>query len=287
MIWLLFSLLNAFFESLKDVFGKKALQNINEYVVAWSRWIFAFPFVLIALYFSGIPEIGDEFWKALLIGSTLNIATAILYMKAIKHSDLSVTIPIVTFTPLFLLLTSPIIVNEIPSGLGIAGVALIVFGSYILNLKHKSKGLLAPIKAIYYEKGPRLMLAVAMIWSITANFDKIGIQNSSPIFWVAAVHIFLIITLFPIMIYKCKKPFQAIRTQLKPLTLLGLFSGLSIIFQMIAMGMTFVAYAISVKRTSAIMSVIWGAIFFKEKGIRERLVGAIIMVVGVVLITIS
>ena len=57
--------------------------------------------------------------------------------------------------------------------------------------------------------------------------------------------------------------------------------------QMIAINLTFVAYVISVKRTSALFSVILGKIILKEKGIKERLLGAAIMVSGVFLITIS
>ena len=56
---------------------------------------------------------------------------------------------------------------------------------------------------------------------------------------------------------------------------------------MTAISLTLVTYVIAIKRTSVIMSVLWGAIIFKEKGIKERLVGAVIMVLGVVLIVLS
>ena len=57
------------------------------------------------------------------------------------------------------------------------------------------------------------------------------------------------------------------------------------IFHMIAISMTLVAYLISVKRTSAIISVLFGTLLFKEKGFKERIWGAIIMVIGVLFIT--
>jgi drug/metabolite transporter (DMT)-like permease len=41
---------------------------------------------------------------------------------------------------------------------------------------------------------------------------------------------------------------------------------------------------ISIKRTSSIFSVLYGHFLFKEKNIRERLIGAIIMLVGAALI---
>ena len=47
-----------------------------------------------------------------------------------------------------------------------------------------------------------------------------------------------------------------------------------------------VPYMISVKRTSLLFGIIFGAIFFGETNIRERLVGGIVMIIGVVLISI-
>lgn len=287
MLWIVFSFFTALFESLKDVFSKNGLKNIDEYVVSWSLRFFALPFLLPLLFFIEIPSLGNKFWLALLISGSLNVVATILYMKAIKHSDLSITVPMVTFTPLFLLLTSPLIVGEFPTFVGLIGVLLIVFGSYTLNIKERHDGFLAPFRALLKEMGPKLMLLVAIIWSITSNFDKIGVQNSSPIFWAIAVNIFIILIMLPIMLYKSKRAIENIRTNYKLLFPIGLFSALTLIFQMTAISLTLVAYVISIKRTSAIMSVLFGHLIFKEKGIRERLAGAIIMVIGVLFITLS
>ena len=140
MLWILFAFLGAFSESLKDVFSKKALnsiKNIDEYVAAWSMRFFALPFLLSLLLFVEIPVIGDGFWSALLVSGGLNTITTILYMKALKLSDLSVTVPMVTFTPLFLLVTSPLIVGEFPGVFGVFGIILIVMGAYMLNIKKR------------------------------------------------------------------------------------------------------------------------------------------------------
>ena len=47
------------------------------------------------------------------------------------------------------------------------------------------------------------------------------------------------------------------------------------------------AYVIAIKRTSVCFGVIWGHLIFHEKGVKERLTGAIVMVLGVVLIILS
>jgi uncharacterized membrane protein len=265
--------------------GKKSLEKCNEYIVAYALRLFALPFLLPLLFFTKEIVLGSGFWIALLTGGTLNLITTVLYMKAIKASDLSVTVPMVTFTPLFLLLTSPIIVGEFPPLKGILGILLIVFGSYLLHLKEKPKGILAPFKAIITGKGPRLMLVVAFIWSVTSNIDKVGIRNSSVVLWAVAIHIFIIITMVPLVWLTSRYSIHQLVKQRNMLIPLGFIDALKYFFQLAALQFTLVAYVISIKRTSAILCVIFGALIFKEKGIKERLTGSVIMVAGVLLIT--
>lgn len=285
MAWIFFAFLTALFRSLTDVAGKFGLKNMNEYIVAWAMNFFALPLLVPLLFFIKIPEITEGFWLAILVSGTLNIATAILYIKAIKLADLSLVIPLSAFTPLFLLITSPIIVNEFPHFMGLIGIFLIVSGSYILNLKERKKGLFAPFKALIRNRGAQLMLLVAFIWSITSNFDKIGIKNSSPVFYGIAVTIFITVGITPIVFFKSRKNIKQIPNHLKTLIPIGIFQGLMMIFHMIAVSMTLVAYLISIKRTSAVISVFFGSIIFKEKSLKERILGAIIMIIGVLCIT--
>ena len=290
MVWFVYAFLTALFESAKDVFSKKSLKQMDEYVVSWSLMFFSLVLLLPMFIFIDIPKLTSQFWIALFIGGSLNVMAIILFMKAIKASDLSLTIPMITFTPLFLLLTSPIMIGEFPTSLGLAGVLLIVAGSYVMKTKHMRKGVkgfFAPFGALIKEKGPRLMLLVAFIWSITSNFDKMGVINSSPMFWVAATGLFMAIIMLPIMLFKSKNIVHKMRSGYKVLIPAGIFGVAASIFQMTAVSMTLVAYVISIKRTSTIMSVLFGHFLFKEKGLKERLIGVILMVLGVVMITLS
>ncbi|MFA5358034.1 MAG: EamA family transporter [archaeon] len=285
MPWPIFSFLSAFFQSLDDVFGKKSLKKIDEYIVAWGGVLFAIPFLIPVFILTGIPEIGGKYWIALAAGGSLNIIALILYMRAIKSSDLSITVPMVAFTPLFLLVTSPIMLGEFPSFFGILGVILIVFGAYILNINKAQQGFFAPFKALLKEKGPRLMLLVAFIWSITSNFDKVGSLNSSPFFWTLSIHLFIAVGMIPLLLITSRRKIKGVKENYKTLLPMGFAGAISSVFNMVAISLTFVAYAISIKRTSTIMTVFFGHTLFNEKGFKERLAGTIIMVLGVISIT--
>ncbi|MBI2134118.1 EamA family transporter [Candidatus Woesearchaeota archaeon] len=285
MLWLIFSFLTAAFESAKDILSKKELKATDEYTIAWSLRAFSLPILAAFLILTGMPEIGERFWAAILIGGGLNILTSILYIKALKASDISATVPMLAFTPIFLLVTSPLILNEAPTILGMAGIFLIVLGSYFINLSERRKSFLAPIKALFTEKGPRLMLIVALIWSITSNIDKIGVQNSSPAFWALTVNS-VIAGYLTIYLVKTKKIAQTAK-EYKTLLPIGALSSFSMLFQMIAISMSLVSYVISIKRTSIIISVIGGYFIFKERMIKERIAAAIIMSAGAVIIAMS
>ncbi|MGB7710920.1 MAG: EamA family transporter [Microcoleus sp.] len=285
MTWLILGIFTAFFEAVKDVFGKQNLKKSDEYVVAWSLAFFSVISLSPWVIYTGIPALNTQFWFALLIGGSINAVTALLYIKAIKVSDLSLTVPLVALTPLFMLLTSPLIVGEYPNFFDYIGIFLIVTGSYLLNVKEKSQGYLAPFKALLKEPGPKMMLIVAFLWSITSNFDKIGVKNSSPIFWLFSLFGTMSVLILPILLHKTPNPSRKILKQLPMLAAMGFFNAIGVLFQMQALTLTLVVQVIAIKRTSVLMGVLFGHFIFKEKDIQQRLLGAGIMIFGVFVIS--
>jgi len=285
MLWSILSFITALSESTKDTISKFGLRNINEYVLAWALRIVSSIILIFPLFFVTIPTIDTVFIYSVIIDALFLTVTSVIYLKAIKISPLSVAIPMLTFTPLFLLITSPLIVGEMPGTKGIFGIFLIVLGAYLLNLTEKSKGLLSPFKALVKEKGPVLMLVVAIIWSITANIDKIAVEHSNPFFYAFVNNAVVSLFLTPIVFIKAKKDVNNFPKNLKYIIPIGFLGALTYVTQYLAIMLTIVPYVISIKRLSAIFSAIYGFILFKEGHVKERLLGVIIMIIGVLFIT--
>lgn len=295
-MWLLFASLTALFEACKDATGKQSLKTLDEYSVLFGFMAVGVVALLpVILLSGGFPTLQPNFWWALLVGGSLNILAFTLYIRALKLADLSLTVPLVTLTPLFLLVTSPLIVQEWPTGADGVGVVLLVVGSYVLNLKPmvsataepEARSVWSPLLAMARNPGSRLMLCVAFIWSITSNFDKIGVMNSSPLCWAIALFATIAVGMVPFVFRR------GLMTGLRPLILqwrligiTGGFNAIAITFQMLALPMAPVAQVIAVKRMSALLSVLFGHFFFGERGLRERLLGAAIMVGGVIIMSI-
>ena len=286
MLWFFLSLATAIFLSTNDALSKTALEGYSEELIAWVRWGLAAPFLLLILPFIDIPEIDHSFWIIVIIAIPLEMTAIILYMKAIKVSPLSLTIPFLALTPLFLIFTSFILLGEMPDASGICGILLIVTGAYVLNIGKKGEGILAPLRAVTKERGSLLMIVVAFIYSITASLGKMAILHSSPLFFAVTYTFLLSACLFPFAWIKRKRNFLPPTGRPILFVMIGLTYALMLVCHFTAVSMIEVTYMISIKRTSLIFSVIYGWLIFRETNIRERLMGSVVMVSGVAMIVI-
>ena len=296
MLWLALASGTAFCEALKEATGKQARKSLDEFSVLLG--LTSVGALMMGLWMwatEGLPTLGPDFGMALLVGGSLNILAFTLYTRAIKIADLSLTVPLVTLTPLFLLVTSPLIVGEWPTGLDVAGVVLLIVGSYVLNLKPREGFTLAPLQAIAINPGSRMMVGVAFLWSITSNFDKVGTLNSSSLFWGMSLFGTIAMGMVPFVVqrwWQARKMAvtaldRDVRSHAPFVVAAGMSQALGVTLQFVALTMAPVAQVIAVKRMSALISVGFGYFLFGEKGLRERLLGAAIMVSGVVIMALD
>jgi len=285
-LWVILSLLSAFSLATSDALAKRAVEGNNEYLVAWFRLIFTLPLLIAIWLFIPIPKLDSDFYKAFAIALPIEIITIVLYMKALKLSPLSLTLPFLALTPVFLIFISYFILGEKVSLPGGAGIFLIAAGSYLLNIREMKKGIFEPFKAIKREKGSVLMICVALLYSFTASLGKMAIEHSSPLFFGITYFIALNVVFMPIGLLMGKDDLKGFINagKYKPLILPGLFYSVMVITHMTAMKLAKVAYMISVKRTSLLIGVIYGYLLFKEEDIKGRILGALLMFTGFVMV---
>jgi len=285
-MWLIFALLNPISEGSRSLFVKKASRGVNSLVISWFNNV-----IPLILFTPGIFLLDLQINTNVIIGVTgsavINVVAAILYMRAIQHDNISKVMPILSFTPLFLLVTSPLMVGEVPNKTGLLGIILLVIGSYILNLGRGKRSFLDPITGLFREKGTRYMFIVAVIWSLSANLDKISINNSNVYQHIILVNVVIFVLMTIVVGSRGLLSWQTIRPEIKNLSFVSLFTTGSFVFHMIALSMTLVAYVVALKRLSGLVAVLLGHFFLKEPNIRERFLGALIMFLGVLFILLA
>ena len=299
MPWFLLSFGSALFLATTDALSKRALQSEDEYIMAWVRMGYALPFLLLLFPFVQFSYLDKTFWIAIVLCIPLEIVALLLYVKAIKISPLSSTIPFLALTPVFLIVTAYLVLGEKPDQSGLLGIFFVTLGAYLLNIGEWRNGWLEPLKALKREKGSFLMLIVAFIYSITTTLGKKAVLHSSPVEFAIIYTFLLSLILFLIVwIRSGRGSFQRKGVWKYPLMgaptmsrnglfwLIGFFYASMLACQYSAYALTQASYVISVKRLSLIISIIYGGIFFKEINIRERLLGGVVMLIGVILITV-
>jgi len=285
MTWLILALTTAFSLSTADALTKRALRGTDELVVAWVRQGYSLPFLVLPLFFIPIPQLDRTFWLTLAALLPLEITALILYVRAIRVSPLSLSIPFLALSPVFIIIIAFLLLGERPSGAGLLGVALIAGGAWTLNASASREGLLGPMRAIAREPGSVLMIIVALIYSVTSTLGKVAVLHSGPVFFGLFYPFILTLILTAALAARGKMRLAASR----PWTFLsiGFFTAAMIVTHFIAISLTQVAYMISVKRTSLIFSVIYGRVLFGEEKVTERLAGSVVMAAGVALIALG
>ncbi|MEE9514879.1 MAG: DMT family transporter, partial [Candidatus Brocadiales bacterium] len=231
MTWFHYSIISAFFTANSVAISKKALEGSDVYTVAWVRYGYALPFLLCMLAFTEIPPLDSVFFLVNLIQVPLNGLAIVLYIRAIKYSPLSLTLPYLALTPVFLIGTSYVMLGERPDSSGLIGILFVALGAYLLNVRATREGLLGPLRAILDEEGSLLMIGVAFIYSITGNLSKIAILHSSPTFFAAFYPAVMALALFPLLMLgdgsAMKKVFSRpiLFASIGLLTILTLFTG--------------------------------------------------------------
>jgi len=284
-MWVVLAVITAVAFAASGSYAKALSRSAHVYVVSWALIVLALPWAAVLLFVQGIPEIDPHFFTAAIASVVINMVAVTLQVRALSLAPLSLTVPFLAFTPLFMLATSVVVLGERPDASGLAGIILVAVGAYTIYLERIRGGVLAPLRAIATETGSRLMLAVAFLWSWSAVYDKVAVTASSPAFYTAFFSVAFGTLYAPFLVLGLRK--KAPGPGIAPrLILLGSIGAAMILCQLTAIEFTVASYVIAIKRAGMVLSVALGAIFFKEKRLGTRLLGAALMTLGVTLISV-
>ncbi|MBR1369709.1 hypothetical protein RJ53_09575 [Methanocalculus chunghsingensis] len=293
MIWFVFALGGALSQAAYATAVKILLRRTDSFLLAGCSFLAASGIMSILSLIVGIPPLGPELFPSIGVTVCINILATILLYHALGSSDISLCMPMLAFTPVFLIGTSFLILGEIPTIAGACGILLVASGAYILTSEGsiaRLDRLAAPFHRLTIDRGVLSMLLVAFLFSISVNYDKKVVENSDPLFGSAVV--FLLLGAAFLLIALLSKRWGAAITHASLLAPLPLFIGVGVILTAeivlinIAYTMSIVSYVITVKRFAIFFSVLAGIIVFREGLSWGRITGALVMVAGAGMIAI-
>ncbi|MCK8492175.1 DMT family transporter [Spirosoma sp. RP8] len=237
------------------------------------------------LQVEGLPK---AFWLSMLVVGLFAMLGNVFLVKALHIGDLSVLGPINAYKSVVGLVVGIFLLNEIPGWWGLAGVVLIVVGSYVvLSNKQQRKGF---SWRIFGRQEVKLRLAALVFSAIDGAFLKKAIVLSSPtiafFYWCVFGFAFTLIWMLIVLKDRWQEQTSLLFSQKSTYLALFLTVGVTQVASNIALAEMQVGYALALFQTSALISVLFGHRFFNEQGILRKLIGAAIMVAGAILITV-
>ncbi len=285
MTWFIISIITAFSIAVRDTSVKIFCDTLTPLEIAAIELFWSLPLLICGCLLVKIPILDQTFWWTFLLSLPINWLAYILYIYSLKLSPLSLTVPFLAFTPVFMLFTGIIVLNEKVNAWGITGILLIVGGSYLLNFSGFKEGFSRPFKKLWQEKGSMLMLTVAIIFAFAAVVAKKSMIHSSPLFFTFFFFLIFNLTLLTGIFLFSRTSFKILSQNANKGLLLGSLLTIHVSCHGLAIMLTTAVYMVAVKRSSILFTVILGWLIFKEKNIIKRGLGVSLMFSGVLLIT--
>ncbi|MCG6893038.1 MAG: DMT family transporter [Desulfobacteraceae bacterium] len=287
MSWILLSLATALSVATHDAWVKKYFSDLQPGTMMLYPMVYSLPLFLFTAFQVSKPTLDATFWWCIVLSVPINLVSLFLYMKAIRLSPLSLTIPYLALTPVFMIGTGYLFLREMPTTGGLLGIAATGLGGYILHIDPQRWSLFSPLAAVFREPGSWLMLVVAFLFSFGAVIGKLGILHSSPLFFT--LWFLVALNLTTMLWFTLLGQVRWHTLSRRPLQ--GAVAGALLFAHAVCHGyaieMTRAAYMISIKRLSILISVFYGGVFFREENMVFRFAGAACMVAGAVLIALA
>ncbi|MDD3620341.1 MAG: DMT family transporter [Desulfobulbaceae bacterium] len=295
MLWFSLSALSATAKAANQAATKTLTSTYSVLAIAafgqLAAGISVFPLILVP----GLVAIpGDlDFHRAAFVTISLNIAAILLLVEAIRGSELSYALPFLGLTPVFTILTAWVLRGEVIGLVGVLGILLVFLGTMSIDAGSLPDWAKLGGRRIFRDRGVRLVVCVALIYSISSVYDKSATLLSDPytFVWYSAV----IRAVALLLLFFGRRRLWGIDnsvTTVRPAhILLFAFLGVTFIaealFQMGALQTGPVAFVIAIKRLSILFTSLAGVLVFKEAFSLARLSGAVLIVAGVTIIYLS
>ncbi len=282
MSWELFALVAAFSIGVERLIIRHIMKEEGHVAVSWLFSMLGGIFYLPLLVIAGftIPS-SPQGWMLAMFAAFLWAVIALIAFKSYRYMQVSLRDPVARTDVLFLLLFSHLILRESVTAPKLAGVLIIFLGLTILTW-HKGK-----MFGKFSHKGVRLTLLAAVLSGLVAVVDKVAVGYFMPALYGFLMYFIPAIYLTPLAMRNKHEIKNLLSRKLFWVIVVCVLAVGSYYLQLSAYMLTDVSKVFPVLQLSTLIAVIGGAIFHKEKDLKLRLIGAVLMILGTVIIVAS
>ena len=258
-------------------------QSEDKYIVTWWMVSIGGIFAIVALLFTGLPP--REMWGFAIVSICVEAAYFVTLSYAYHDNDFSLIYPVARGSaPAFLALWSFVFLHEKLTGGGMLGLGMIIGGLLIIGINTLSQ---AQVTHLHF-KGAAVAIFIALLISIYTTIDGAAVRNGFAMPYVMSMFacVPLPITPFIFREYRWERIKMALVNQPVVVPLAGILGVLAYLMAVFAYTIAPLSYAGSIREVSVVFGALAGWWFLKEKMGGIRLLGAIIIFAGIVVIAV-
>jgi len=208
---------------------------------------------------------------------------------AYQRGDLSLVYPLARGSgPLFIPVLAALLLNERIAFVGAIGIALIIGGIYCIHLRSFSRStFMEPFRAL---RGGASLWALFTGLATTAYslVDKVGVGLVYPPVYIYLMFVITWLTITPwILIRERDRLLEEWRRHAGTIVIVGSLCFLTYLMILFALQMSKVSYVAAVREVSIVLSACYGIVLLGEKHGKQKLIGAVLITLGVVSIGLS
>jgi drug/metabolite transporter (DMT)-like permease len=241
------------------------------------------PLFAVWLAIDGAAAPGPGYLAPALGSVLLNVVANLLFLNGMRQAPISVTVPLLSLTPVFTTLMAIPLLGERPSAVGVLGILLVIAGAIWLNWPRQT---LAPGEIRHSLKGGLMVAGTALLWSLTPPLDKLAVERAS-----APLHALVLtagVAFAVLLVLAFQGGLGELRGMLRVPRLLALalvVSAAALGLQLLAMPLVFVGTIETLKRgIGNCMALVYGRAFFGEVVTLSKILAVALMAAGVGLI---
>ena len=256
-------------------------QSEDKYIVTWWMVTIGGIFAILALLFTGLPP--RTMWIFALISVCVEATYFITLSYAYHDNDFSLVYPIARGTaPAFLALWSFLFLHEKLTAGGMVGLGMIIGGLIIIGVNTLMQSHVTHV----HFKGVAVALVIALLISIYSIIDGTAVKNGYALPYVMSMFALVPLPIAPFIFreYKWIRIKQALLNQPIRVPLAGILGVLAYLMAVFSFSIAPVSYAGAVREVSVVFGALTGWWFLKERMGGVRVVGAIVIFAGILVI---
>ena len=256
-------------------------QSEDKYIVTWWMVTFGGVFAIATLLFTGLPP--RSMWIFALISVCVEATYFITLSYAYHDNDFSLVYPVARGTaPAFLALWSFLFLHEKLTNGGMLGLALIIGGLIIIGVNTLMQSHVTHL----HFKGVAVAVFIALLISIYTTIDGAAVKNGFALPYVMTMFAFVPLPIAPFIFreYSWTRVKQALVKQPIRVPLAGVLGVLAYLMAVFSYSIAPISYAGAVREVSVVFGALTGWWFLKERLGGVRVLGAVIIFVGILVI---